>query len=627
MSAESTFLSIAEYLGKKAIDAAAVALGMLGKDDQLAKSLDKVQSAIAAHVTKVENWSATVQTFRMPEARWTDGSTIPLTFSAIPRKFQDIGSKVIHTYDEEHFFVTRKNYIILGQPGSGKTTTVKRIARALLFTEPKSPRDDIQMPILVRLNVFNRARDTTKPLMGQIATELGLDHALSSQSKESSEPVQRQCEGRPIEIALPPILDSLRATILLDGLDEVGASLRTTVESDIRDLALSSRNCRFIVTCRSADYTIPIEAFDVVEVRNLTPDEIGSISRAWLGDKYPSFRERLGSGPLLELASRPLFLVQIVTLFANSGYLPAQPFEVYRSILLLMIKEWDRERNLVRPSKYAGFEAERKIDFLSQLAYELLFMRGGRVFSDSDLKAVYAKIYRSYELPASQERKVVNEIESHTGIIAESGGETFEFTHLTLQEYLCAYYLVRRPFPRRSVAKYLKFYPAPVAIATALSSDPLGWLIGSLSDPKLLDDVPVNSFLVFLDRLKIEHPSLAKSPIIGFALIQLLFSISRTRGGESEALYDKIESIIHPLVARNSLIDALTCYTIEQTSEATRAGNFALKLDPEAAPHILAEIEDPPIDGMVNMKRLRRWFDRDLIFSGPPIARRRPSAA
>lgn len=629
MPADSTLLALAEYLGKRTIDALATALGRDGSRDQFVAILEKVSSAIAGHITKVENWSATVQTFRMPEARWTDESTIPLTFSAIPRKFRTQGSELPRTYEEGHFFDSKKNYVILGQPGSGKTTTVKRIARAIILAAPKSTQDESQMPILIRLNTFNRSHATIRPLMGEIATELGLEHSLSAggRAEEEDQLPRRECEGKPIESVLPRVLDHLQATILLDGLDEVGLPLRNAVESDIKDLSLSTRHCRFVLTCRSADYIRQIDTFDVVEVCNLTEEEILSISRAWLGDKHHAFQERVGDGPLRELASRPLFLVQIVTLFANSGYLPDRPFEVYRLILLLMIKEWDRERNLVRPSKYASFEAERKIEFLAHLAYELLFKRGNRVFSELELEKIYSKIHRSYDLPASEQRQVVNEIESHTGIVAESGGESFEFTHLTLQEYLCAYHLVRLPFPKRSVAKYLKSYPAPVAIATALSSDPMGWLMGSLSDPKLLNDVPTNSFLVFFDRLKIEHPTLARSPLIGFALVGLLFAIAKLQGAESERVYKQIDDMIHPLIARNSLIEALTCYRIEQTSDATRTGNLALQLNPELAADMLDEIDDPPAVGLVNIDWLRRAFDRDLLFSGLSIARRRCGAA
>ena len=62
-------------------------------------------------------------------------------------------------------------------------------------------------------------------------------------------------------------------------------------------------------------------------------------------------------------------------------------------------------------------------------------------------------------------------METHTGIIVATGFERFEFAHLSIQEFLCANYISRSPYPDL-LKSYLSDYPAPVAVACALSSNP-----------------------------------------------------------------------------------------------------------------------------------------------------------
>ncbi|MDB5709380.1 MAG: hypothetical protein JWL96_1450 [Sphingomonas bacterium] len=66
---------------------------------------------------------------------------------------------------------------------------------------------------------------------------------------------------------------------------------------------------------------------------------------------------------------------------------------------------------------------------------------------------------------------VLRELETHTGIIVAAGFGRFEFAHLSAQEFLCASFISRSPIPDL-LKSYLTEYPAPVAVACALSSQP-----------------------------------------------------------------------------------------------------------------------------------------------------------
>jgi hypothetical protein len=141
----------------------------------------------------------------------------------------------------------------------------------------------------------------------------------------------------------------------------------------------------------------------------------------------------------------------------------------------LLLQEWDAQRGIVRRSVYAGFDADRKLEFLATLAFHLTFVIKAKTFSEAQLRGAYRAIHTSFELPREEVAQVVTELESHSGIIAVANLDRFEFAHLSMQEYLCGYYIVRDPFAKH-IDEYLQEYPGPIAVAVTLASSPANWL-------------------------------------------------------------------------------------------------------------------------------------------------------
>ena len=93
----------------------------------------------------------------------TDQSTIALSIYPEPRKLLSVTSKKLKSEDDllqEEFHI-----VLLGEPGSGKTTTVKRLARKILLEAPKSKKDLFQIPLVIRL----RELDENESLYVRIA--------------------------------------------------------------------------------------------------------------------------------------------------------------------------------------------------------------------------------------------------------------------------------------------------------------------------------------------------------------------------------------------------------------------------------------------------------------------------
>jgi len=234
--------------------------------------------------------------------------------------------------------------------------------------------------------------------------------------------------------------------------------------------------------------------------------------------------------------------------------MPNRPAVLYRKLIRLLLEEWDEKRQVARPSKYAAFGPDEKMDFLSALSYRLT-INGSIRFATDDLVAIYEDICGRFSLPPKEARKVATEIETHNGLIVASG-DMYEFSHLSLQEYLCADHMVRVPNAKR-LGQYLDRYPEPVAVAVAISSEPTTWLTQVVNRKEAFQRK--DAVRAFVHRLGREQPGFSVHIDLGHSMLRLMFSIA-----------DDDVSAFAPLgkipAVRQSLAEAVQDYDLSRAS-------------------------------------------------------------
>jgi len=296
-----------------------------------------------------------------------------------------------------------------------------------------------------------------------------------------------------------------------------------------------------------------------MEICPLTRAQILEIAGAWVSEP-DGFLTHLSRVPYADVADRPLLLTQLLFIYKQYGYLPEQPNQIYKKVLSLLLQEWDAERRIVRPSRYATFVPERKAAFLSALAYHLTFRVKQKTFSLDDLRRAYVAIREPFALPFEEAQQVATELETHSGIIVAAGSQTYEFSHLSLQEYLCADYLVREPFAEY-MTEYMSEYPAPVAVAVSLAAQPSHWFAALFLNRQFpYKPEQVHSFLA---RLLLEMPYFSFSDPFGVAILKLYEQMRYSRFADTRALLDRITQM--PTVL-GSIGSALRYFTPEGVS-------------------------------------------------------------
>ena len=504
------------------------------------------EGALALHVREASGWASIVHMQGMPRPAQTGTASIALSFSAVPRRFRG-GAGNADLLDEAELVTSGMSYLILGDPGSGKTTTIKRLILSLFEESSLSAGNpDLRFPVLIVCRDVDWSHtDLTREICHRVGIDLDAIHREVALDEAS-------------RIGLAgAALDALQALLVVDGIDEIpDPDGRAAVLRVLERLQRLVGDARLICSCRSGDAP-HLEGYATAELLPLSRQQIADIIAAQ-SSAPEQFLEQVARSAATDLLDRPLFLTQLLLVFETTGSLPDRPVDLYRQLVRLLLHDWDEQRSIKRRSRYSTFDASAKQDFLAEIAFRLTRYGKAR-FTEDDLLSIYDGLATQFGLEERHAKRVVREIESHAGLIADVPGG-FEFTHFTLQEYLCADSIVRQGITDE-VKDYLRLYPEVIAVAIALSSRPNHFLQACVGFSRRFDSPRHAS--AFGRRLGAERPRFVTDEALGDSILHLL-AHSDSRDAESWRRLGEIESV------RDSLQLAASKYHVEVAEELVR---------------------------------------------------------
>ncbi|MEG4815102.1 NACHT domain-containing NTPase [Microcoleus sp. K5-D4] len=334
--------------------------------------------------------------------------------------------------------------MVLGKPGSGKTTFLKHIA----IECDRSEFEANKIPIFIPLKTF-----------AEIAN-LDLLEYISDEFASCGVEARSQTES---------VLSQGRCLILLDGLDEVPESDSEAVVRQIRQFVKKYYNNQFIITCRiaAAKYRFHDEAFTCVEVADFNCEQTAAFAKNW----FAAFSQNLEAGKALasqfvetltlqknqqirELAVTPILLNLTCLVFQAKADFPSNRAKLYEEGMEIMLRKWDETRGIQRDEVYRDLNFSRKQHLLAFVA-AITFEQGDYFFEKNTVQQLIAD-YLAHLPDATTDRVqlemdsevVLKAIEAQHGLLVERARGIYSFSHLTFQEYFTARQIVKNSAPQ-----------------------------------------------------------------------------------------------------------------------------------------------------------------------------------
>lgn len=335
--------------------------------------------------------------------------------------------------------------VLLGDPGSGKTTVTRYITYAIAANDPTHLGSGLAelTPVLVRLANYGQAleRDGTLHLVEYIAQEL------------TSKPEFGQLLRQAIEAGT--------CLVILDGLDEVAdPNLRIRVTERIQTMVAGYNRNRFLVTSRIVGYDrSPLtREFKHATLRELRLEDQARFVELW----YEALRaeisgeahqgqaadlvEALRTKPQIgRLAANPLLLTIMVLMHWRGVKLPNRRVEIYQNATDTLIEYWTTHREGL------GLDAYEVKAILAPIAHHILSSNVSGVIGHHELlPRFHQKIaeQRGCDVATARRlgRDLLKALGEQSGIFLErgldaNGQPVYGFLHQTFGEYLAALHL------------------------------------------------------------------------------------------------------------------------------------------------------------------------------------------
>ncbi|MGH8591734.1 MAG: NACHT domain-containing protein [Gammaproteobacteria bacterium] len=374
-----------------------------------------------------------------------------------------------------------RRMVLLGDPGSGKSTFITNFAQALALhrLDPAHgwldrlrgwpPAESQLVPLTVVLRDFTvassagTARATPRRLWDFIVARLGEQN---------------------LSFAAGPLEEKLekgQAIVFLDGLDEIGdPRQRIFVREAVEAFADRFPRSRIVVTCRTLAYQDPswrLGGFEPIGLAAFNREQVDRFIAAWhqelarLGaikagataTVTRNLQDAVLHRDLWRLATNPLLLTVMALMHTHEGEIPDARAPLYEAAVDLLLWRWeqvkiragdepDRLRVLLNRAGLAALDLKHT---LWRLAYDI-HAEGAFTGCEAVANISEARLERALtELHPDRSHDWAHEVMQalcmRAGLLVEHAPGVYTFPNRTFQEYLAGAYLSIQPdFARRA---------------------------------------------------------------------------------------------------------------------------------------------------------------------------------
>lgn len=327
--------------------------------------------------------------------------------------------------------------MVLGKPGSGKSTFLKYLAMQCNAGHFNSH----LVPIFIPMKEF-----------AQVQERLSLIEYITQVYAPNTE----------AEIEFIPALEELmsrgRVMILLDGIDEVPETSQQRILRQLREFTEKFSLNQFAIACRMALPEYVLENFIQIQVADLDIKQIVTFIRKWFHAKtdinVDFLIEKIRENPAIQtLARNPLLLTLLCLVFEQTAEFPETQIQLYEQGMQILLNQWDEEKSLAGDEIYRHLSLKTKQDLLDKIALRICLW-GEYFVQKSDLVQYILESMNQLTEPETNletspkdSEAILKSIEVQHGLLVERTPGIYSFYHPTFQQYFTARAIVKSQHP------------------------------------------------------------------------------------------------------------------------------------------------------------------------------------
>lgn len=325
------------------------------------------------------------------------------------------------TKDGESVLNELDRFILLGKPGSGKTTFMKFAA----ISSAKGILAEQKIPVFISLKDFSDS-------------DAELIEFIEQQFEICNFPSPREFVIRSLQKG--------KMLLLFDGLDEIAEERKKHIIRELKDFSDKYPSNKHIISCRIAYYNSFFDTFSDVEIADFNLDQIDQFVTNWFRNDCLMARkcfDLISNRPqLAELSSTPLLLTLLCITYESTLGIPESRSELYKEAVDALLNKWDSTRGIERDIAYKRLSLRRKEGLFAKIA-SISFSKNEYFFRQRTLEK-YIQDYVDNINPGEDADEpphaeaILKSIEAQHGIFVERAKGIYSFSHLTFHEYFVA---------------------------------------------------------------------------------------------------------------------------------------------------------------------------------------------